>query len=228
MSTKDKLTRAQQVLIAARLLEKKGVTPFTAEDLVVESWNIFKNSFSLQGYDLPDSNRVFMEIMGRKTLKAKGWIEKVGKKQYRLSEAGKLAADSLSSSGCDGKAPKALLDRSQIAVILRVRNSKALMKWHAGRHDEINFTDACSFWGISARSSASKLQSQLSSLESIFQVLHEVLEEAEIVRVSGSLSLSSTELEKLEEANGYMQREFSKDLDIIAGRSDDRAGSSKS
>ena len=92
MQEKQRLTRAEQVLLAANSLEKRGICPFSAEDLVVESWKLFKNSFSLQGYDLPDSNRVFMEMMGSKPLKAKGWLEKVGSKQYKLSGAGRLAA----------------------------------------------------------------------------------------------------------------------------------------
>ena len=75
--------------------------PFTAEQLIVKAWEMDKDLFGLQGYadQHPDSNRILTNIMGNKGLKGKGWIERVGEKQYRLTASGSRIALKLSVRG---------------------------------------------------------------------------------------------------------------------------------
>lgn len=63
----------EKLLIAAFELEEKGHKPFSAEDIVVASWQKFPDAFGLAGYQdrYPDSNRVFAEIMGSKPIRKK-------------------------------------------------------------------------------------------------------------------------------------------------------------
>jgi hypothetical protein len=96
MNSTDKL------VLAAVKLEKKGKKPFSAEDLVVSAWKLFPNSFGLAGNAdekgiplYPDSNRVFVEIMGSKPIRKKGYLEKVGNKMYQLTQSGRNRADIL-------------------------------------------------------------------------------------------------------------------------------------
>src|ERR1700733_5140009 len=85
----EKLTVPQKLLLAALEARKKSAT-FTAEDLIVQAWKLYPDTFGLSGYgDLyPDSNRVLTNIMGTKGMRGKGWLRKVGEKQYRLTSAG--------------------------------------------------------------------------------------------------------------------------------------------
>ena len=84
----DRLTVPQKLLLAALEARKKSPT-FTAEDLVVQAWKLYPDTFGLSGYGdrYPDSNRVLTNIMGTKGMRGKGWLRKVGEKQYRLTSA---------------------------------------------------------------------------------------------------------------------------------------------
>src|SRR5262245_17116824 len=84
------MTVIEKILLAANALEEGGISPFTAEQLIVKAWEMDKDLFGLQGYanEHPDSNRILTNIMGSKGLKGKGWIERVGEKQYRLTASG--------------------------------------------------------------------------------------------------------------------------------------------
>src|SRR5436305_933516 len=59
-------TVPEKILLAARLLEDKGQSPFSAEALIVASWQKFPRTFGLKGFtdQYPDSNKVLSCIMG--------------------------------------------------------------------------------------------------------------------------------------------------------------------
>lgn len=84
--TPDRLTIPEKLLVAALEVRKRSAT-FTAEDLIVEAWHLYPDTFGLSGYadKYPDSNRVLTSIMGTKGMRGKGWLRKVGEKQYRLT-----------------------------------------------------------------------------------------------------------------------------------------------
>ena len=91
-------TVPEKILLAAYQLEEQGQSPFSAESLIVASWQKFPRTFGLKGYaDLyPDSNKVLSSIMGEKGLARRGWLSKVGQKMYSLSRDGRHAsADAL-------------------------------------------------------------------------------------------------------------------------------------
>ena len=99
MKSGDTFNIIEKLLLSAYELELDGKKPFTAEDLVVSSWQNFPDAFGLQGYRdsegnllHPDSNRVFAEIMGSKPIRKRGLLIKVGVKQYQLTEAGEELA----------------------------------------------------------------------------------------------------------------------------------------
>src|SRR5262245_7268193 len=77
-------TLPEMILMAAWDLEEKGTTPFTAEALVVMSWQKFPRAFGLKGFveQYPDSNKVLASIMGSKGLARRAWLVKMGAKQY--------------------------------------------------------------------------------------------------------------------------------------------------
>src|SRR5262245_25492266 len=85
---RDQLIVPQKLLVAALEVRKRSPT-FSAEDLVVEAWKQFPDTFGLTGYAQlhPDSNRVLTNIMGTKGMRGKGWLRKVGEKRYQLTAA---------------------------------------------------------------------------------------------------------------------------------------------
>src|SRR4029078_2310745 len=83
----EEFTVPEKILMAADHLEKQGQSPFSAEALIVASWQQFPKTFGLRGYtDLyPDSNKVLSSIMGEKGLARRGWLSKMGQKLYALT-----------------------------------------------------------------------------------------------------------------------------------------------
>ncbi len=90
------LTTVSKILVAASMLEAERET-FSAEDLIVRAWKAYPESFGLNGYreSFPDSNRVLSKLMGSTGLCARGWLEQVGTKTYRLTVLGRRVAVSL-------------------------------------------------------------------------------------------------------------------------------------
>src|SRR5216683_468758 len=84
-------TVPEKILLAAYQLEEQGQSPFSAEALIVSSWQKFPRTFGLKGYtDLyPDSNKILSSIMGEKGLARRGWLVKMGQKLYSLTNAGR-------------------------------------------------------------------------------------------------------------------------------------------
>src|SRR5438132_8401603 len=84
-------TVPEKILLAASQLEEEGQSPFSAEALIVVSWQKFPKTFGLKGYaDLyPDSNKILTSIMGEKGLARRGWLVKMGQKLYAMTREGR-------------------------------------------------------------------------------------------------------------------------------------------
>jgi hypothetical protein len=83
-------TLRQLLLQAASELSEK----FCEEDLVLAAWLLDKRRFGLGRYHIahPDNNRVRATLVGHRGLIADGLLERIGPKQYRLTEAGRSYA----------------------------------------------------------------------------------------------------------------------------------------
>ena len=115
----DRLTVSEKLLLAALAVRETHAT-FSAEDLVVQAWKMYPDTFGLSGYasQFPDSNRVLTNIMGTKGMRGKGWLRKVGQKQYRLTSTGLGNGESLLKGKADNanatsEALRAQLDKRQ-------------------------------------------------------------------------------------------------------------------
>lgn len=224
-----KLTIVEKILIAAYSLEQKGESTFTAEQLIVEAWRQDKGAFGLQGYsdDFPDSNRILTNIMGSKGLKGKGWIEKVGEKQYRLTALGKKVAGNLRSVDQTGSARAADIDRGYLPIVQRLLNSPALKKKEEGGEQEIIFRDACNFWGISSYSSASTLRNRFTEIRDVLEVLDKSVAASatrEIILPEMRIAINRHIVDSLRETHSLLQRKFFGELEVIRKRDDERRG----
>ena len=94
-------TVPEKILLTAHQLEDEGQSPFSAEALIVASWQKFPKTFGLKGYtdQYPDSNKVLSSIMGEKGLARRGWLVKMGQKLYALTREGRQVVGKLQQGG---------------------------------------------------------------------------------------------------------------------------------
>lgn len=230
MGKNEKLSVIDKLLIAAYTLEEKERKKFSAEDLVVMAWERFPDSFGLAGYydesknlKYPDSNRVFAEIMGSKPIRSKGFLAKVGNKMYQLTEVGREQAKKLLHVKINSLSKKAGLSREVQSQVVRLLESKACNKLKDNRVKDITFHDACTFWGISPRSTANDFHSRTSNIKKVVELAISHCSNGSITFQHGSKALSRSGFIKLQELHLTMLEMFKSEIQYILNRTDERA-----
>ncbi len=213
------LTVADKILIAAAEL---GDSTFTAEDLVVAAWRSFPETFGLRGHLAddsrplyPDSNRVFAEIMGTKPVRKRGWVEKVGNKRYRLSEAGRQRVAQVTGRT---STRKTALDRVTVDDVKRLLASRAVTKNQSGRAEEITFLDACALWNITPRSNSKELTVRLSTFDLLLERVAATIGDEEFVLKHGDVAYSPDDLRMLRDLSERLKARFKAELQVINSR----------
>jgi hypothetical protein len=229
-----RVTVHEKLLLAAAQLENEGKSLFSAEDLVVAAWRLDPETFGLAGYlddqgrpAYPNSNRVFAEIMGSKPIRKQGLLAKAGTKTFRLTESGRQRVQNLQlrshgTVGRDSAEGKAVFDRETSRKLRRLLGTRAVDKLRNGRADEITFTDASSFWGITARSTAMGFQARRGDVEGVLKAASEAAAHRAIRFEHGGKAYSSQDIQQLVDLHQSMLEEFSSQLDIIRNRLDER------
>lgn len=233
-SASPKLTVHEKLLLAAAELEDAGRRPFTAEDLVVAAWRLDPETFGLAGHNdqsgrpaYPNSNRVFVEIMGSKPIRRQGLLAKAGTKRFRLTESGRQRVSELrSTSGGADSGPaadaKVSFDRETSRNLQKLLKTRAVDKLRNGRRDEITFTDASSFWGITARSTAMTFQARLGDVEGLLRAAEQAAEQRPIRFEHGGRAYTHEDIRELLDLHRSMLEDFADYLDVIRGRRDER------
>lgn len=229
MGLKNKLSITEKLLLAAFELEKNGRRPFSAEDLVVSAWRKFPDAFGLAGYRdksgsliYPDSNRVFAEIMGSKPIRKRGFLKKVGTKMYQLTEGGREHARLFLTEIRQETIQKAALPRDIEEELKRLFGSKPVEKFRNNRIEEITFYDACSFWGISPRSSAIELEGRIANFEKVIELARNVVNDKMATFEHGSRAFGSQDLDSLLKIHLDLVQRFQEEIKIIQRRTDER------
>lgn len=214
----------EKLLIAAFELEEKGHKPFSAEDIVVASWQKFPDAFGLAGYQdrYPDSNRVFAEIMGSKPIRKKGYLIKVGEKLYQLTDSGKQYAKSLTEDTLKRETEKAQFTREIKKELKRYFESRAVLKYIEKRSSEITFYDLCALFGISPRSTYIELEGRLSNFNNIISRAREIAAKKNFSFEHGGKQYSLADIEMLIELKNFLLNKFDNDLNVIRQRRDER------
>jgi DNA-binding PadR family transcriptional regulator len=177
------LSKAEKLLIAAGRLVREGRTKFSAEDLVVSAFREFPSDFSLKGHaEYPDSNSVLTQLMGKDArLIVKGWLEKTGTKQYRLTPKGlhDLAALDDSSEG----EIRIHLDRETEEELGRLLTSPAYELYEAGDKEKITFHQFCRFVGLAAGDKWQRVQGKLTSTRHLVDSARRLGEAGQTVKI---------------------------------------------
>jgi len=223
------MTISDKLLLAAYDMTGDGRKAFTAEDLVVAAWRKYPDAFGLAGFAdssgrllYPDSNRVFAEIMGSKPIRKRGFLVKVGQKLYELTEAGRERARMLGSRDMEPDMKKAGLHRELQIALRRLMSSRALEKYRDGRKEEISFHDACAFWRISPRSVSIELEGRMNDLLSVIAAAEAASGDKTVAFEHDGSAFSPQELALLRELHSFLVRLFSKEIEIIRKRIDQR------
>jgi hypothetical protein len=221
MTAVAEFTVPERILLAAWQLEEQGQSPFSAEALIVAAWQKFPRTFGLKGYadQYPDSNKVLTSIMGGKGLASKGWLMKMGQKLYALTREGKAAVRRLVNAGepMPAEAEPIKLTRDQEKFLLGLLGSPALEKFQEGRKPELNFADACRFWGINESQHGDAVDSRLNRLRAGIAELGRLLVEGSTT-LSNGRSISQEDIDLVAGLDKYLEERFGRHLSLLRNR----------
>jgi len=213
-------TVPEKILLAAFELQDQGQDPFSAEALIVVSWQKFPRTFGLKGYadQYPDSNKVLSSIMGEKGLTRRGWLAKRGQKLYSLSRDGRqvvlriLRADEPPRLDPHGNLPRDL-DRFFLSLL----DSTALEKYLEKRKQELTFAEACRFWNITENMTCDLVESRLQRFHDNLKELERFIGPAGTT-LSNGRSVTAEDVTKVRDVDDYLTEKFSRHLSLLRNR----------
>jgi hypothetical protein len=221
VNTVAELTVPEKILLAAQQLDDRGQSPFSAEALIVASWQKFPKTFGLKGYadQYPDSNKVLSCIMGERGLTRRGWLAKMGQKLYSLTREGKQVVVRLQTGGeqpSPGELQQVKITRDQEKYLLGLFGSSAVQKFEEGLKDELTFADASRFWGTEdLRGDA--LTARLDRLRATLADVERSLGNSS-AELSNGRSISKEDLSLLTAVHEYLEDRFSRHLSLLRQR----------
>jgi hypothetical protein len=211
----------EKILLAAQQLEDHGQSPFSAESLIVASWQKFPKTFGLKGYadQYPDSNKVLSCIMGERGLTRRGWLAKMGQKLYSLTREGKQVVIRLQTGGeppPTGHQGVVRISRDQEKHLLSLLGAGAVQKFEEGLKDELTFADASRFWGtedLRGDALTSRLDRVRGTLADVERAIG-----AGTAELSTGRSISKEDLSLLTAVHEYLEDRFSRHLTLLRSR----------
>jgi hypothetical protein len=215
-------TVPEKILLAAYQLEEQGQSPFSAEALVVASWQKFPKAFGLKGYtdQYPDSNKVLSCIMGERGLARRGWLAKMGQKLYALTREGRQVTQRL-LRGEEEEPPveraAVKLSKEQEKMLLGLLATTAVQKIEEGRKEEMTFADACRFWGITENLHGEALNARLDKMRSTLTDLARIIGTG-TAELSNGRAISMDELALLSQVHEYLEDRFARHLNLLRNR----------
>jgi hypothetical protein len=221
----DDFTVPEKILLAAENLEKQGQSPFTAEMLIVASWQRFSNTFGLRGFTekYPDSNKILSSIMGEKGLARRGWLVKMGQKLYALTREGRNVIRRVMMEE-EEDAPAGSVQRMsrEHERFLKVLfDSSAVQKFEDNRKHELSFADACRFWSITENMKGELLDEKLEDMNTTLAELDRILADVD-AEMSGGRVVTAGEIRVMTNIHRYMQDRFERHLNLLRSRTSKR------
>jgi hypothetical protein len=213
-------TVPEKILLAAQQLEEQGQSPFSAEALVVASWQKFPRTFGLKGYtdQYPDSNKVLSSIMGERGLTRRGWLAKMGQKLYALTREGQQVVLRLQEGG-EPPPPAAPvgIPRDLEKPLQALLSSYAVTKFEEGLKEELTFADACRFWGITENLHGEALTARLDRSRAILSDVERIIG-AGSAELSNGRSVSRDDLNLVMAVHEYLAERFQRHLSLLRSR----------
>jgi hypothetical protein len=217
----DDFTVPEKILLAAETLEKQGQSPFTAEMLIVASWQRFPSTFGLKGFaeKYPDSNKILSSIMGEKGLARRGWLVKMGQKLYAMTREGRnvvrrvmLEEEEPLPAGSTQR-----LNRDHERFLKTLFDSSAVRKFEDNRKHELSFADACRFWGVTENMKGDQLDSRLEEVDQTLAELDRMLADVDAEASTGRV-VTAGDIRVMTNIHRYMQDRFERHLNLLRKR----------
>ena len=217
----DDFTVPEKILLAAETLEKQGQSPFTAEMLIVASWQKFPTTFGLKGFaeQYPDSNKILSSIMGEKGLARRGWLVKMGQKLYAMTREGRnvVRRVMLEEEEPLPEGSTMRLNREQEKFLKVLFDSSAVRKFEDNRKQELSFADACRFWGVTENMKGDQLDLRLEDMDRTLAELDRALAEVDAEASSGRV-VTAGDIRVMTNIHRYMQDRFERHLNLLRKR----------
>lgn len=217
----DDFTVPEKILLAAETLEKQGQSPFTAEALIVASWQRFPGTFGLKGFaeKYPDSNKILSSIMGEKGLARRGWLVKMGQKLYAMTREGRNVVRRVMLQE-EEPAPAGVatrLNRDYERFLKVLFDSSAVQKFEDNRKHELSFADACRFWGVTENMKGDQLDKRLEDVHKTLAELDRVLADVDAETSTGRV-VSAGDIRVMTNIHRYMEDRFDRHLNLLRKR----------
>jgi hypothetical protein len=208
VSVVAEFTISEKILLAAYDLEEQGQSPFSAEALIVATWQKFPRSFGLKGYadQYPDSNKVLTSIMGEK-----GLARREGRQAVRRMRPDDVAPP------VEKKPAAPRLSRDHEKFLQGLLASAALEKYQLGLKTELTFGDACKFWGITDNMRGEALDGRLTRLRATLTEIDEAVPPGGIDLSSGR-SIAVEDLRLVRKVDEYLTDRFGRHLALLRNR----------
>jgi hypothetical protein len=218
----DEFTVPEKILLAADTLDKQGQSPFSAEALIVVSWQKFPKTFGLKGYadQYPDSNKILSSIMGEKGLARRGWLVKMGQKMYALTRDGRQVVRKVmlqEDEPASGNGSLLKLPREQERFVLVLLDSTAVQKFEENRKSELTFADACRFWGITENMKGESLDGKLHQVQATLSELDRQFAEND-AQLSNGRVITAGDIRVLTNIHRNMEERFDRHLSLLRAR----------
>jgi DNA-binding PadR family transcriptional regulator len=217
----DDFTVPEKILLAAENLEKQGQSPFSAEALIVASWQRFPNTFGLKGFTdkYPDSNKILSSIMGEKGLARRGWLVKMGQKVYALTREGRTVIRRVLMLEEESPVAGAIqrLGREHDKFVKLLFDSSAVQKFEEHRKHDLSFADATRFWGITENMKGEQLDEKLEEMNRTLAELDRICADTDAEMSSGRL-VTAGDVRVLTNIHRYMEDRFERHLNLLRSR----------
>jgi hypothetical protein len=217
----DDFTVPEKILLAAEQLEKQGQSPFTAEMLIVASWQKFPNTFGLKGFaeKYPDSNKILSSIMGEKGLARRGWLVKMGQKIYAITRDGRNVVRRVMMQEEEAPAVGTVqrMNREHERFLKVLFDSSAVQKFEDNRKHELTFADACRFWSITENMKGEQLDERLEDANSTLVELDRLLADVD-AEMSGGRVVTAGDIRVMTNIHRYMEDRFERHLNLLRSR----------
>jgi hypothetical protein len=218
-------TLPEKILLAAYHLEESGQSPFSAEALIVSSWQQSPRTFGLKGYaDLyPDANKVLACIMGEKGLARRGWLIKMGQKLYAMTREGRQIVRRLMQTDDLPPPPSTplQLNSEQDKLAQSLLGSTAWTKFREGRKMDLNFADACRFWNINEHMEIKLLDQRLKQVGAILNEIERTVGSSDAL-LGNNRKVLADEVAQLGELHDYLEDRFERHLMLLRNRAERR------
>lgn len=195
----------EKILEAAIKLSNNGRLEFTIAQLVIESWNLYREEFGLLGYETkhPDSHKVMSALYGQTGLIRAGCLERSGRERNAqkwivTTQGLKYFTDRDTQTMSRGGVPT-----GDHATILRLMRTTSYQYFINGQEGMLKFGDAKDLFGIGPKEKGEMVQHRIDEMFAALDRLEVALENG-IIEVQGK-HLTLQTLNTLRNAARWLQ-----------------------